>query len=260
MVRIRDDLEELSAFIATSIRQQVAKAKGATEYRRPLVGFVEAADPRFRELRRLASPAHLAPEAMLPGARGVVSFYLPFARWVVEANEQHSERVAHQWAVAYVETNALIGHITARLIRELARQGIRATAEPATHKVEDVRLSSRWSHKSVAVLAGLGSFGLHQMVITDAGCTGRFGSLVVDARLPTAPAGVRERCLFFHDESCVTCVARCPVHAIDITNPLDKEGCHQHLHSVARRYKMDLAADVCGKCAIGPCSFESAVP
>ncbi len=126
-------------------------------------------------------------------------------------------------------------------------------------------LVSHWSHKSVAVIAGLGSFGLHQAdarasdVITDAGCAGRFGSLVFDAELPVEPATPRERCLYFHDGSCLECVLRCPAGALDASEPLDKQACYRRLLGVARAHEDLGLVDVCGKCAIGPCAFESAV-
>jgi epoxyqueuosine reductase len=250
---------DLGNFIETTIRQMVAGAGTATAYRQPLVGFAAADDERFAELRRVAEPSHLLPADLLPGARSVVSFFLPFAPWVVEANARHRTKVAREWAVAYVETNALIGRITAHLVEALASQGVRAAAEPATHNFDTVSLVSRWSHKSVAVIAGLGSFGLHQMVITDAGCAGRFGSLVLDAPLPVAPHPPRERCLYFYDGSCLECVQRCPAGALDADEPLDKQACYRRLLEVAAGYEDLGLADVCGQCAIGPCSLESAV-
>lgn len=252
-------MTDLARFLDAAIRRLVAEADTVTEYRPPLVGLATAADPRFAELRRLAEPSHLLPGDLLPGARSVVSFFLPFAPSVVEANAGHREAVAREWAVAYVETNALIGRVTAHLIDALAQRGIRAAAEPATHNFDPVSLVSRWSHKSVAVIAGLGSYGLHQMVITDAGCAGRFGSLVLDAELPVEPVAPRERCLYFHDESCLECVQRCPVGVLDASEPLDKQGCYRRLLAVAREYEDLGLADVCGKCAIGPCSLTSAV-
>jgi epoxyqueuosine reductase len=255
--------QELAESISATIRRLVADAGTETEYREPRIAFAAAEDPRFLELRRVAEPAHLLPQDLLPGARAVVSFFLPFAPWVVEANAERRERVARAWAVAYVETNALIGRITAHLIEALADQGIRAAAEPATHNFDPVTLVSRWSHKSVAVIAGLGSFGLHHMVITDAGCAGRFGSLILDADLPVTRGEPRERCLYYHDGSCLECVVRCPVAALAANGPasgsLDKQRCHDHLHTVAEAYGNLGLADVCGKCAIGPCSFRSAV-
>jgi epoxyqueuosine reductase QueG len=250
---------EVAQFITVTIRRQVADANTSIGYREPLVGFAAADDPRFPDLRRVAESSHMMPQDLLPGARSVVSLFLPFAHWVVEANAQHRERVAREWARAYVETNALIGRITAHLIESLAERGVRAAAEPATHNFDPVSLVSRWSHKSVAVIAGLGSFGLHHMVITDSGCAGRFGSLVMDADLPITPSESKEQCLYFHDGSCLECVTRCPVHALDETDPIDKQRCYQRLLGVAREHKRLGLADVCGKCAIGPCSFESAV-
>jgi epoxyqueuosine reductase QueG len=252
-------LEQLAELISSDIRRAVAGAATVTRYREPLVGFVAADDPRFLELRRIVGPAHLLPQDLLPGARTVVSFFLPFARDVVEANARYKEQVAREWAVAYVETNALIGRIAAQLVETLAERGMRAVAEPATHNFDPVSLVSRWSHKSMAVLAGIGSFGLHQMVITDSGCAGRFGSLVLDADLAGNPLPPRERCLYFHEGSCLECVQRCPAGALDANLPLDKRGCYDHLLRVAQRYRDLGLVDVCGKCAIGPCSFESAV-
>lgn len=253
-------MSELAEFIIAAIRRQVAQAGTLTEYREPLIAFAAAGDPRFPELRRVAEPSHLLPHDLLPEARAVVSFFLPFARQVVRANARHKEKVAREWAVAYVETNALIGRITARLIEALAEQGIRAAAEPATDNFDPLTLISKWSHKSVAVIAGLGSFGLHQMVITDSGCAGRFGSLVIDADLPVTPAEAKERCLYFHDGSCLICIRRCPAGALDEDEGLDKQSCWRRCLDVAQEYERVGKAEVCGKCAIGPCSFRSAVP
>jgi len=258
-MRTTMDSLRLAEFITAAIRRQVAEAGTTTSYREPLVGFAAADDPRFPELRQVAEPTHMVPQDLLAGARSVISFFLPFARWVVKANARHRDQVAHEWAVAYVETNALIGRITSHLTQTLEALGVRAAAEPATHNFDPVSLISRWSHKSVAVIAGLGSFGLHHMVITDAGCAGRFGSLVIDADLPIGQVVHKERCLYWHDGSCLVCAARCPVNALDVHGGIDKQRCYRRLLDVAGEHEHMGVVDVCGKCAIGPCSFGSAV-
>ncbi len=250
---------ELAEFISTTIRRLIADANTSTEYREALIGFAAADNPRFPDLRRVAEPTHLLPQELLPEAQSVVSFFLPFAQWIVEANSRKKEEVAQEWVEAYVETNALISQITTYLIEHLAKQGIRAAAEPPTHNFDPVTLISRWSHKSVAVIAGLGSFGLHHMVITDSGCAGRFGSLVLDAELPVNSIVSKERCLHFHNGSCNACILRCPVNALNKDGSIDKQRCYQHLLSTAKKYQRLGFADVCGKCAIGPCSFKSAL-
>ncbi len=255
------DPHQLAAHIARVIHHHVTQADTATAYRTPLIGFAAAADPRFAELRRVVEPTHLLPTDLLPGARSVVSFFLPFGRRVIEANARHRDEVAREWAVAYVETNALIGRITAHLIESLEELDIRAATEPATHNFDPVSLVSRWSHKSVAFIAGLGSFGAHRMLITNAGCAGRFGSLVLDVDLPIKREKAdetREHCLYNQNGTCLACVARCPVGALD-SDGLDKQRCYRHLLEIAKGYADLGLTDVCGKCAIGPCSFESAV-
>jgi epoxyqueuosine reductase QueG len=253
------DGREVGEWIRTAVMRQVAGANTVTQYRQPLVGFAAADDPCFRQLAEVHCPGHLAPEDLLSGARSVISFFLPFASSVVDANAEHRTDVASEWALAYIETNAFIGRIADHLQAVLAAEGVLSAAEPATHNFDPVSLRSRWSHKSVAVIAGLGSFGVHHMVITDAGCAGRFGSLVVDTDLPAGPTGKRNRCLYYADGSCLECVLRCPVNALDVEGSLDKPTCYRRLLGVSEAFKSLGLADVCGKCAIGPCSLGSPV-
>lgn len=250
---------ELADFITRTIEHEVAHSGGITAYRQPLVGFVAASDPGFADLRKVVEPTHMLPQDLLPGARSVVSFFVPFAPDVVTANQNGGDRVAREWAVAYVETNALIGRITARLIQRLAGRGVRAAAEPATGNFDASTLISRWAHKSVAVLAGLGSFGLHHLIITDAGCAGRLGSLVIDAGLPIHKPIPRERCLFFHDGSCTECLMNCPAGALDADGSIDKQACWRRCQDVARDFGDLGAPHICGKCSVGPCALESAL-
>lgn len=146
------DSMELAKYITATIQREVAEAGTITGYREPLVRFAAADDPRFPALRHLAEATHMMPRDLLPGARSVIAFFVPFDYSVVEANTRHKEKVAREWAEAYVETNALIGRITSHLIQSLAEWGVRAAAEPATHNFDPVSLVSRWSHKSIAVL------------------------------------------------------------------------------------------------------------
>jgi epoxyqueuosine reductase QueG len=250
---------QISEFIKVTIEQLVAAGGTVTRYRRPLVAFTSSDDPRFGELRQWVDPDHMLPRDLLPGARSVVAFFLPFSPQVVEANSKDRRFVSYEWTQAYVETNALISRITDRLIELLAQKGVQAAAEPPTNNFDPVTLVSRWSHKSVAVIAGLGSFGLHHQVITDSGCCGRFGSLVLDAELPVTPAPPRERCLYFHDESCLECVQACPAAALGLDNRIDKQACRWYLLNMAGKHATPAVADVCGKCSTGPCALSSAV-
>ena len=245
--------ESVESFIA----QRVGTAGTTTRYRRPLVGFADAGDPAWLRLREIAEPTHLLPTDLLPHAKTVVAFFLPFAEVVVRANRE-AGGMAREWAVAYIETNALINKIAEELIVALDEWSVTAAAQPATHNWDPVTLISSWSHKSAAAIAGLGSFGLHRMLITELGCAGRCGSLVIDAYVDPTSAPQPERCRFFYDEQCTYCVDECPVNALQMVPKdqmnLNKHGCHAHILEV----KAVLGADCCGKCAVGPCALGSA--
>ena len=252
---------QAAALIREVIIHEFSNQDLMTGYRDPIIGFVAADDPGFANLSTLIGFNHYLPGDLLPGARSIVSFFLPFAPGIVYANQAHKDLVAREWAVAYQETNALIGQITSGLIEKLSHCGIRGAAEPATGNFDHTTLKSRWSHKSIAVMSGIGSFGLHQLVITDAGCAGRFGSLVVDVELPIDIPINKERCEYFEIGACLDCLLTCPVDAIDEEEQFNRGACWEQC-LINGEYFLDLGEDVhiCGKCAVvGPCALESAV-
>ncbi len=253
--------EELAALIRETIIHEVENRACVTAYRDPIIGFVAAGDPGFSSLSQWVNFRHLMPAELLPGACSVVCFYLPFAPEIAAANLRERKQVAREWAVAYNDTNRLIGRITSRLIEVLGQHGVRAAAEPATGNFDRTELRSHWSHKSIAVLAGIGSFGLHQLVITDAGCTGRFGSIVIDADLPIDKPAPKERCEYYASGTCLSCVLACPVDALAEDAPINRQACWELCFKNAETF-LDIGPEVqcCGKCAVvGPCAMESAV-
>jgi epoxyqueuosine reductase QueG len=154
-----------------------------------------------------------------------------------------------------VETNALLTAINAHLATFLRAAGHRATVVPPTHNFDEQRLMSDWSHKHVAYIAGLGTFGIHHMLITADGCCGRLNSLVTDLVIPPTPRPEVEACLYKADGSCRACLPRCPVDAL--TGPrFDRHACYDVCLQNAARHTAVGLADVCGKCAcVVPCSF-----
>jgi len=255
---------EMRSLIKEQIDGMVRDAHTITKYRRVLIGFADALDPDFLRLRTFINQFHRLPTDILPGARTVASFFIPFTKEIVVANGEHPF-VAEEWAIAYSETNRLIDEICSSLATRLGREDVKAKWEPPTYNFDKERMASYWSHKSVAKIAGLGSFGLNQMLITDSGCAGRFGSIVIDASITPTPKSKIERCLYLVDKSCVSCVERCPNHALTIAR-LDKHKCYQRCLEADKAYAYLAESrglpgpfDVCGKCSIGPCSLKNPV-
>jgi epoxyqueuosine reductase QueG len=247
---------DVAELVNDLVVQRVACAGTVTHYRAPLVAYARADDPRFDDLPRLI-PGHLHPRDLLPSARSVCAFFLPFDPAVVRGNAR-GEPASEQWARAYVETNALLADICALLAGELGRRGVRVAWEPPTHNFDPVRLVSAWSHKSIAAITGLGQFGHHHMLITKSGCAGRLGSVVLDAEAPASleSEGTPERApesLCTYDRGCRTCIRRCPTGALT-EEGLDRARCYAQCLANDARLTQWLA-DVCGKCATGPCAI-----
>ncbi len=233
--------EDLAVLVEDILSAAVREHRGATRYRKPLVGFAAADDPAFRRLQE-AVPGHLMPEELLPGARTVVVYFLPFDAAVVEANAA-AHPYAEEWAVAYQETNRLLEEIARQLCAVLEQRGYRAVWQPPTHRFDPQTLTARWSHKSAGYIAGLGVFGRHRMLITPAGCAGRLGSIITDACISPTPRA-RVSCA---EDDCNACVQICPVGAIG-ADRFDRHACRRWLLANAAA-----GAQVCGKCATGPC-------
>jgi epoxyqueuosine reductase QueG len=227
-------------------------------WREPLIGYASAADPLFQQLKHLAHPGHLLPTDLLKGARSVIAFFLPFEKAVGRSNDG-SRQASREWAAAYDRTNELIGLINQDLANLLDKQGFRTATVQATHNFDHQTLVSAWSHRHAAYIAGLGTFGLNRLLITEQGCCGRLGSLVTDLELAPTPRPGYEFCLHRKDGSCNKCIEKCVAHALGL-DTFDRESCYRILLENEERLQLPGNADVCGKCSCGlPCSFTNPV-
>jgi len=239
--------------IVDQIKLLVQDAATLTEYRTPLVGFASVQNPLFSKLKNIVGPQHILPTEMLSNAQTVISFFIPFHESIVIANKK-SSYVAREWCIAYIETNHLIQNICEVIIQQLSSDGINGAYQKATHNFNQEDLTAIWSHKSIAYIAGLGSFGLNNMLITSSGCAGRFGSIVVSALIPPTIRSSENYCLYFKTGKCLYCVNNCPSGALGI-DFLDKKKCYSHLLNIDKQFPTLELCDACGKCAVGPCAF-----
>jgi epoxyqueuosine reductase QueG len=255
-------VEDLRRFAEEYVTEEPGRSSVPGWWRPPLLAAAPL-DERFEVLPRIAADDHLHPHELLPSARSVVVFFIPFRKDLVRENRT-GDRPCRNWGLAYVQTNDLINRLSQALGELLGAHGFRCGLTPATHNFNEDKLMARWSHKHLGHLVHLGRFGTHHMLITPAGCAGRLGSLVTEAGLGEHPlVGTREACLLKAGKACGLCVAACPVEALKAKG-FDRRRCWARLKD--NRAGLDYFADlpetthVCGKCAaVLPCSFGNPV-
>ena len=225
-------------------------------WRRPIVRFADAHHPGFAKLKQIVDPGHHVPEDFLPGARTVISWFLPFAQDLAKENLPGGSCAA-SWADAYLITNEMAAWINGELVAFLQDEWhVAAAVVQDAGMISEENPRSRWSQRHVAYLAGHGTFGLNNMLISDAGSVGRYFSLVAALDVQPDEPVVQERCLWKKDGSCRLCVARCTAGALT-ENGFDRFRCLELCLENMRKYP---GADVCGKCTVElPCSYENPI-
>ncbi len=154
-------------------------------------------------------PGHLMPTDVLSDPKIIISYFLPFQNEVALSNV--SGRYSSQrWVDCYGETNRLI----AALIDYLQAQGFRAAfSEYAVHLDKEI-LKSCWSQRHIAEVAGLGRFGLNNLLINRVGSCGRFGSVVTDLSVQPDMPETEGLCLYKRPGRSLKCVENCHIGAL----------------------------------------------
>ena len=239
--------QEIIEFIENS----VLESKSKELFRKPVVGFSSADNPLYEKLKEIVGSQHLHPKDILSNAQTVVSFFIPFSENVVDSNR--SSAVSKEWGKGYVEANNLINQISVNLVDYLDKKNIKSATIKATHNYDEKTLKSAWSHRSAAVIANMGKFGLNRMVITREGCAGRFGTVVISEEIPIRNEDNTEYCMYNINGSCLKCIKSCPPNALSI-NGFDRFKCHDQLLKNAEELSEIGLCDVCGKCVVS-CPF-----
>lgn len=252
----RDILSRIGSEISAAMERWVLGGQSENYWREPITAAASALDPLFGRLKEAVDPEHAMPGDLLNGARTVIVFFLPFQRWIGIENDQAERFSAQSWAESYVAANRLIQAINGHLKEVIERWGHQAVITPPTHNFDEVKLVSGWSHKHIAYIAGLGTFGHHHLLITSAGCCGRLGSLVTTMPIPSTPRVGQEKCLVKAGKRCHVCVAKCQYGALSRTH-FDRHSCYRQCLVNDARFSSLPLTDVCGKCACEvPCSHE----
>lgn len=259
--------ELIRNYIVDFVRKYENSGKIVTKYREPLVGFADANHPDILNIRKYTFKGHLMPNDVLEDASIIIAYFIPFKEEVVLTNME-GEEVSKEWTVAYEETNEMFTKLNDFVISKIEEMGYKAAVcKEATKFSKDI-LKSKWSHRHIAKVAGLGTFGLNNMLITDEGCCGRYYTIVTN--LPVIPDEPlkEENCLYKRNGSCGVCVKRCFSGALS-EEKFDRFKCHDTCYHNYENYEKKYGhikwqlgeprggSEVCGKCLVNlPCSFK----
>ena len=253
---------------------------GETIFEAPLVGFVRGDDPIFERYKEIIGPHHFTPWDIMrwqaekngvqppePEDISVVSFVMPFTQ-----NTRRDNAAALAWTSERWAQSRLLGEIFSQIfvreiVTDLMGQGILAIAPDVTpmfnkKRYPNVGWASPWSHRHIAYAAGLGSFGMHDFLITEKGAAHRLGSFLVNLRLKPncqRPEDIHANCLQYQGLSCLKCAGRCPVDAITAEHAHDKDACYRRVAESLKYCNAHYHIFIygCGLCAVGvPCESE----
>ncbi len=218
------------------------------------------ADERFDSLPRIAAKNHMFPGELLIQCRTVVVFFIPFTEELINSNVD-GKFASDSWVISLSLTNQLIQDIGVFIYDYFKQFGFKSEITPATYDFDPVSLTSRWSHKHLAYLTGLGRFGVNAQIITPEGSAGRLGSLVTEANMGNHPLVTEnELCLHKRGEKCLLCMEICPVSAVALEG-IDRYRCDKRIVVNRKRFAgrpdADDTVEGCAKCSCGmPCSSK----
>ncbi len=216
----------------------------------PIVKFASADDPKFEQLKEIVVPNHYLPTDYLEEAVTVLSYFLPFKREIPQTNVA-GEECSKVWADSYLITNDMFGYINEHLTEVVRKMGYDAAIPQDAGMISLAVPKSRWSQRHVAYIAGHGTFGMNNMLISDKGSVGRYHSIVTTIPVEADVIPTEERCLYKKSGSCGLCFKRCMTGALT-ADGFDRFKCLEQCLENERKYP---GADVCGKCVVElPCS------
>ncbi|MCL1895736.1 MAG: epoxyqueuosine reductase [Clostridiales bacterium] len=227
-----------------------------------VLGVAAADDPVIVSLKN-NSEANLdimLPDEWLPGAKSVISFFFPFARWLIEENIG-GEWPSEGWLHGRIEGQKASDDVISALAEAVREEGYEAVVPSLDPRLmiymkysgyPESLYRTNWSERHAAYAAGLGTFGLSRGLITERGTAGRFASLVTTMRLEPTPRYYTD--LLEYCAKCGACARYCPPGAISVEHLKDHSLCDVYLAGIREKEEPYYG---CGKCQCGvPCSYE----
>lgn len=238
--------------------------KGIRIFDSPVFAFGGADNPGFEALRQPAAVGQhfMLPGEWLPGAKTVITFFLPFGEEVRKSNAGDMSYPSEEWLYARIEGQAFLNSVCRHLQSGLIAAGFNTVVPSLDSRFwnktglsnEPGEFTSNWSERHVGFVCGLGTFGLSRGLITRKGMAGRLGSVVTELSLEP---DIREYGdIYEYCSMCGVCVRNCPASAISVESGKNHVPCSAFLDEIKIKSKPRYG---CGKCQVKvPC--ESRIP
>jgi len=165
----------------------------------PLIGVSRGDDPIFNRFKEVIAPEHMTPSEMWEksGYKGgypssslrTVSIVFPYVDRIREESKKATEMPVEIYCLGRNYANAFMTDVIEKTISFFQDQGYRATAGVKSTDFQTLsqdkapQFYSPWSERHMAFAAGLGTFSLHEGLITEVGCNIRVASVTTDAPL-----------------------------------------------------------------------------
>jgi len=227
---------------------------GGRIFSAPLVGVAQGNDPIFQKFKEVVDQEHMTPlelwlaegNAKLESSElRIISIVFPYVDEIRKGSKNTTKKgrtllPAEIYSVGRNYANEFKQDVCRKVIDYFKENDYQAVAgmlsEAYTLRTES-RFYSTWSERHTAFATGLGTFSLHEGLITEAGCNVRLASVVTNAPLEITPRKSDDpyaNCLYYAKGTCRKCEENCPGNAIT-TEGHDKNQCYYYGRIVARK-------------------------
>lgn len=259
---------KITEMICSFVKDYASRDDIHTVWGKPIVGFADAHNPYILNLKNIISKDHELPTDVLEDASIVIAYFVPFTKELAKTNAGGCIS-SKEWALAYEETNAMLNDVNTYIIKKLRELGYHADISKESSTFNQKKLISSWSHRHFAKAAGLGTFGLNNMLITKTGCCGRYSTIVTNLDVQADSPLEEEYCLYKKNGTCGVCVQHCPSGALTFDG-FNRYKCYDVCKKNAAIYTdfgssytdesgeipNSIGSEVCGKCVVNaPCTF-----
>ena len=271
-------IETIVRDFCASSANSLENGTGEPAWDAPQFAYARGDDPLFGQLKNDIGEFYWTPaeayqlaypdEEVDPSALAVICYILPQTKATRVDQAIETEFPAERWARSRFHGEDFNCALRLHLAEELTQAGYQAVAPERLpgfdyRQSERFGIASNWSERHTAWVAGLGTFGLSDGLITKVGKAVRFGSVVVkmDLEATSRPyTGHQDWCLWYAKGSCGVCMKRCPAEAITDEGH-DKPKCFDYIRNVTTPYVRDhygTGATPCGLCQVKiPCESRS---